>query len=204
MIGRAKERRAGPLQAITLLLPSSLATMAIVVLIPILPQLLEHFRSTPNWEYLVPMVLTIPSVCLVVASPMAGLLADIVGRRRILIVSMAIYAGLGILPLFLDNIWEILASRIGVGIVEAVILTVSTALIGDFFKGEDGDASDLHRRSAGDARLARAVRDVRDRADPDGRDSPLHLGAQSREAGNPRRPGSVLGRISMAQDGRNL
>lgn len=132
-------RKAGSLQAITLLLPSSLSTMAIVVLVPILPQLLAHFRSVPDWEYWVPMVLTVPSVCLVIASPLAGYVADLVGRRRILVASMAIYAVLGVLPIFLDNLWAILASRIGVGIVEAVILTVSTALIGDFFKGEERD-----------------------------------------------------------------
>ncbi len=133
------QRQAGPLQAITLLLPATLSTMAIVVLVPILPQLLAYFHSVPDGEYWVPMVLTVPSVCLVIASPLAGFAADLVGRRRILVASMAIYAVLGVLPIFLDNLWAILASRVGVGLVEAVILTVSTALIGDFFKGEERD-----------------------------------------------------------------
>lgn len=131
----APRREAGFAQGITLLLPSSLSTMAIVVLVPILPLLLAHFRDMPHAEYWVPMLLTMPSACLILASPLAGLAADLVGRRRLLIGSMAVYAALGMAPLVLDGYWPILVSRAGVGVVEAVILTVSTTLIGDFFTG---------------------------------------------------------------------
>ncbi len=132
-------RKAGPVQAIMLLMPSTLSTMGIVVLLPVLPMLMEHFRGVPNADYWVPMILTTPALCLVFGSPIAGYVADLIGRRRLLMVAMAIYAVMGILPLFLDGLFAILASRVGVGLVEAAVLTVSTTLIGDFFKGHERD-----------------------------------------------------------------
>jgi MFS family permease len=132
-------RQAGPVQAITLLLPSTMATMGIAVLLPVLPMLFEHFKDVPNADYWVPMILTTPALCLVLFSPVAGFLADLVGRRRLLMIAMALYAVLGTLPLILDSIPTILASRVGVGIVEAAVLTISTTLIGDFFKGHQRD-----------------------------------------------------------------
>ena len=131
------QRQAGRLQGITLLLPSGLSIMAIVVLVPSLPLLFAHFHDLPGAAYRVPILLTAPAACLVVASPLAGSLADRFGRRRLLLAAMAIYAAVGSLPLLLDNYWPILASRIALGIVEATVLTVSTTLIGDFFVGAE-------------------------------------------------------------------
>lgn len=130
-------RQAGPLQAIMLLLPCTLSTMGIVVLVPVLPALMEQFKGVPNSEYWVPMILTTPALCLVVCSPLSGFLSDLIGRRRLLLASMVVYAIVGVLPLVLDGLVSILASRVAVGIVESVVLTVSTTLIGDFFKGPE-------------------------------------------------------------------
>ena len=49
------------------------------------------------------------------------------------------YAGFGVAPVFLNDLYAILASRIGVGITEALIMTLSTALIGDVFSGVSRD-----------------------------------------------------------------
>ncbi|MEO7379608.1 MAG: MFS transporter [Sphingomicrobium sp.] len=125
------------MQGITLLLPSGLSIMAIVVLVPSLPLLFAHFKGLPGAEYRVPILLTAPAACLVFASPLAGWLSDRIGRRKLLLVAMAIYAVVGSLPLILDDYWAILASRIALGVVEAAVLTVSTTLIGDFFSGAE-------------------------------------------------------------------
>ncbi len=132
-------REAGAVQGITLLLPAGLSIMAIVVLVPVLPLLMAHFHALPGAEYRVPMLLTIPAACLVVASPIAGWIADRWDRRRVLMAAMAIYAAVGMLPLALDAYWAIFASRVALGCVEAVVLTISTALVGDFFTGAARD-----------------------------------------------------------------
>lgn len=128
----------GTVQGLILLLPCTLSVMGIVVLIPVLPHLMEHFKDVPNYQYLIQGgVLTMPALCTAVFSPLAGWLADRFGRRRILIQSMVIYGVVGIAPAFLDNLYAIIATRVAVGMCEAVIMTVSTTLIGDYFSGHE-------------------------------------------------------------------
>ena len=126
----------GTVQGIMLLLPVTLSVMGIVILIPVLPQMMGHFSNVPNFRYLIEGgVLTMPALCVMLFSPLAGWLADLFGRRRILMVSMVAYALLGVAPVFLDGLYAIIATRVGVGLCESIILTVSTTLISDYFKG---------------------------------------------------------------------
>jgi MFS family permease len=132
----ATSRVPGALQGVVLLLPVTLAVMGIAVLVPVVPQLMGHFQNVPNSQYLIQGgVLTMPALCITLFSPLAGWLADRFGRRPILIASMVAYSALGIAPILLDNLWAIVASRVGVGVCEAVVMTVSTTLISDYFKG---------------------------------------------------------------------
>ena len=119
-----------------LLMAAVLPVMAIVSLVPVMPLLLEEFAEVPGSEFLVPIALTVPALCVAIFSPLAGWLSDRVGRKRVLIVALLIYAGLGLLPYFLTDLMQIIASRVGLGIAEAAIMTVATAMIGDYFRGE--------------------------------------------------------------------
>lgn len=122
-----------------LLLPITLSTMAIVLLAPILPGLLAEFAAVPGHDYWVPMILTVPALCVALLSPVAGLLGDRFGRRRLLVVALAVYGVVGVAPVFLHGLWPILASRIGVGVTEALIMVLSTTMIGDHFEGAARD-----------------------------------------------------------------
>lgn len=132
-------RKAGLATGLSLLFPITLSTMAIVLLAPSLPRLMQEFASVPNHEYWVPMILTIPALCVAIFSPVAGILGDRFGRRRLLLWSFLVYCVLGIMPVFLTDLSTILVSRIGVGITEAVIMVLTTTLIGDYFHGEARD-----------------------------------------------------------------
>lgn len=124
---------------ISLLLPITLTTMAIVLLAPILPQLLQQYAGVPNHEYWVPMVLTLPALCVAILCPFAGILGDYFGRRKLLLASFLVYAVVGMAPLYLTDLTHILISRVGVGIAEALIYVLSTTLIGDYFSGAARD-----------------------------------------------------------------
>lgn len=129
-------RRAGFLQGIMLLLPITMAVMGVSVLMPVVHLLLEHFKDVPNYEYLVMGgVVTMPSIWVLLLSPAAGWMADRFGRRRMLILSMVAYSFAGVAPVFLSNLYAIIVSRVGVGICEAVVMTVSTTMISDYFRG---------------------------------------------------------------------
>jgi MFS family permease len=129
----------GTLTGIALLLPITLSTMAIVLLAPILPQLLHEYRAVPGFEFWVPMILTVPALCVAFLSPIAGLLGDRFGRRRLLLAAFLLYAMTGVAPVFLTSLPAILVSRVGVGISEALIMVLSTTLIGDYFTGAARD-----------------------------------------------------------------
>jgi len=129
------ELQPGFMTGVSLLLPITLSTMAIVLLAPILPSLLNEYKNVPGHEFIVPMVLTVPALCCALLSLFAGMLGDRFGRRRLLIASFVVYAAFGVAPVFLKDLWLILYSRIGVGIAEALILVLTTTMIGDYFKG---------------------------------------------------------------------
>ncbi len=126
----------GLLQGIGLVTLSAMPTMAIVSLIPNLPQLLAHFRHVAYGALLVPMILTIPTLCIALFSPLIGMAADRWGRRPVLCISLAVFAILGVMPLFVDNLYGVLATRLPVGFAEAGISVTQNALIGDYFTGQ--------------------------------------------------------------------
>lgn len=135
----SKHRQPGFLTGISLLLPITLSTMAIVLLAPVLPRMLQEFSGVPHYEYWVPMILTVPALCVAFLSPIAGILGDWFGRRRLLMASFVGYAIVGLAPIFLKSIAAILISRVAVGICEALIMVLSTTMIGDYFEGAARD-----------------------------------------------------------------
>jgi MFS family permease len=128
-------RQAGFLQGIMLLLPITMSVMGISLLTAVVPSMMQRFRDVPNSEYLVQLLLTMPAIWILLFSPVAGWLADTYGRRRILIGSMFLYAIVGVAPTVLDNIYAIIGTRCLVGICESVVMTVTTTMIGDYFRG---------------------------------------------------------------------
>lgn len=74
------ERQAGTLQGILLLLPITMAVMGLIILVPVLPGIMAHFKDVPGVEYLVPLMLTLPALCVALLSPIAGVVVDFLGR----------------------------------------------------------------------------------------------------------------------------
>ena len=113
--------------------------MGIVVLLPVMPALTARFSAVPHVDVWVPVLLTTPAVMVVVFAGAAGLLADIIGRRRLLLTAMAVYAIFGVAPFFMANFVAIFATRVVVGMCEAAVLVVSTTMISDYFSGAERD-----------------------------------------------------------------
>lgn len=128
-------RPAGVAQLVLLLAGSCLAVLGSVLIAPVLPQLAEQFRDTPGVDLLVPVVLTVPALVTGLAAPFAGIVVDAVDRKRLLLASMVLYAVLGTAPLYLYSLGAIVATRVGVGLCEAAIMTCCTTLIGDYWSG---------------------------------------------------------------------
>lgn len=129
-------RPAGRAQGLALMAILAMPTLALAALVPSLPQLFKQFSSVPNFQLLVPMIITVPSLCVALFSGFMGAIADRWGRRKLLLVSLFAFALLGLAPMLFDSLLLIVASRVVVGLAEAAILTVGNALMGDYFEGE--------------------------------------------------------------------
>ena len=125
------------LRGITLILAGLMPVLALSGLVPALPQLFQQFADEPNRELLVPMIITVPSLCVALFSGFAGAIADRWGRRRLLLVSLLAFGALGTIPMLFSSLQAILASRVVVGIAEAAILTCANALLGDYYDEAD-------------------------------------------------------------------
>lgn len=134
--GGGTGRTAGAAQGIALMAILAMPTLALAALVPSLPQLFQQFSSVPNFQLLVPMIITVPSLCVALFSGVMGAIADRWGRRKLLLVALFAFALLGLAPLMFDSLLLIVASRVVVGLAEAAILTVGNALMGDYFEGE--------------------------------------------------------------------
>jgi MFS family permease len=130
------QRAAGGTQAMGLIVVMLLPTAPLLALVPNLPQLMQHFASVPGHDVLVPMILTLPSICLALLAPVAGTLADRFGRRRTLLYALVLFTVSGLAPLFLSDLRYILIAQLGVGIAESVIMATGNALLGDYFDPE--------------------------------------------------------------------
>lgn len=131
----APAREAGTAHGVVLLAAAVMPIMAITALIPVLPALLREFADVPGSTALVPIALTVPALCVALFSPLAGWLSDRMGRKNLLVGSLLVYALIGFLPWFLADLPSIIAARVVLGITEAVIMTLATALLGDYFEG---------------------------------------------------------------------
>ena len=125
--------RAGMGQGLVLVIIAFLPILAIVSLAPSVPKIISHFAGLPNAGTWVPLMVTAPGLMIALLSPLAGVLTDRVGRRVPLLAAIFFYGLFGTAPYFLDSLPAIFATRFGVGICEAVILTVSNTLIADYF-----------------------------------------------------------------------
>ncbi|MBV4522036.1 MFS transporter [Pseudomonas sp. SWRI74] len=128
-------RQAGLAQSLLLLLGSCLPVLGAVLLAPVLPRMQAHFASVDGSAVLVPIVLTLPALVIALLAPFAGLIADRLGRKPLLLASMVLYVLCGVLPLWLDSLHAIVLSRAGIGLAEAGIMTCCTTLMGDYYSG---------------------------------------------------------------------
>src|SRR6185437_11889356 len=131
----AVPRRAGSVQGLVLLLPISMTVATVVLFTASVALMTERFRAIAHADYLVQLVITIPAIGILLFAPLAGWLTDAIGRRRILVGSMLAYAVFGCAPYFLENIYAILLTRCALGLCVSAVVTASTTMISDYFKG---------------------------------------------------------------------
>lgn len=123
-------------RAIALLLAASLTTMANATISPALAGLQALFADHPHSELLIPLLVSAPSLTVVLFAPLAGILTDRLGRRWMLLAGVLLFVISGTAGSFLTDLDMIFGSRLVLGIAVAMIMTSQTALVGDYFTGD--------------------------------------------------------------------
>jgi MFS family permease len=88
----------------------------------ILPLMAKHFASTHGAGLLTQLLGGVVGAALAVSSPLAGRVIDRVGYRTVYLFGALFFALFGTAPFLLDNLYVILACRIGVGVSMAAVL----------------------------------------------------------------------------------
>lgn len=131
-----RSREAGIVQGLILSFVTFLPILATLSVAPAIPRLIEHFADIPNAPLLVTLLLAVPAIFIAITSPFVGLFTDRFGRKPVLVGGVALYGLFGMAPFFMEDLYAILATRAGVGVAEAMLVTVGKTLIGDYFTGE--------------------------------------------------------------------
>ncbi len=122
-------------KAIALLMAASLTVMANATISPALAGLEQEFAGVSDAGFLVRLLVTAPSLGVMLTAPLAGWLTDRAGRRGVLLAGIWLFMLCGTAGFYLRGLHIMLASRFGLGVAVALIMTAQTALIGDYFTG---------------------------------------------------------------------
>jgi MFS family permease len=112
---------------------ATLTIMAAAIIAPSLPAMGEVYGE----GVLVRLALTITSLAIAVSAPLAGLVADRVGRKPLLTASLMIYAVSGAAGYFVTSLPVLLGTRTVLGLAVGGVMTAVSALITDWFDGPE-------------------------------------------------------------------
>lgn len=115
---------------------------------PILSRIAEGVGVTDGRVGLVMTAFAVPGVLFV---PLTGLLADLYGRRRVLVPSLVLFAAAGMATVAVGDFLVLLGLRALQGLAFAGILPISVVVLGDVYEAADGSAAQGFRTSAAGA-----------------------------------------------------
>jgi len=121
---------------IALLLVATLGIMSGITIVSSLPLISHTFSNIENIEFLSKLMLTIPAIMIALFSPIAGHIVDRWGRLKPLYMGIILFIVGGSSGFYLHDFYTILVGRAILGLGVALIMTSSTALIGDYFDEE--------------------------------------------------------------------
>lgn len=118
---------------LVLLAAGSLTTMAGGVVAPILPEMIQQLHLDPG---LAGNLVSMHCLTIALFSPPLGILADRVGRLKVLLPSLILYAVFGVAGAWMPSFWPLLVTRGLLGAASGGIAAASLGLLGSMYEGE--------------------------------------------------------------------
>jgi len=115
-----------------------MAVMGVASITPAFPDVIRYFKISPAEVGLLITSFTLPGVLL---TPLAGILADRLGRKNILVPSLFLFGIAGLACMFTRSFHVLLALRFIQGIGAASLGSLNITIIGDLFAGQQRAAA---------------------------------------------------------------
>ncbi len=109
-----------------------MAVLGVSSVAPALPRIADVFGISPQRTGLLITIFTVPGALL---TPVAGVLADRFGRRRVIAPSLWLFALAGVACAFAGSFTQLLVLRFLQGVGAASLGALNLALLGDLFEG---------------------------------------------------------------------
>jgi len=118
---------------LVLLACGSLTTMTGSVVAPVMPEVKEQLLIDPRWSG---MLVSMHCLTIFLFSPICGILADRIGKAKVLIPSLICYAIFGIAGAFANGFTPLLISRALLGAASGGIAAASIGILSSMYEGE--------------------------------------------------------------------
>lgn len=112
---------------------SPLMALIFTVIGPVLPAVAGHFGGE---RLTAQMIMTMPSLGIMIGGPITGWLVERFGVRRVILVMLALYGVSGCAGFVLDDRWSMLLSRFVLGAASAGVIACTLTLISEHFAPE--------------------------------------------------------------------
>ncbi len=119
---------------LVLLAAGSLTSMVGGVVAPVLPEIVQQLQLNPG---LAGNLVSMHCLTFALFSPLLGILADRIGKLRVLIPSLIFYALFGMVGALMQSFWPLLIARGLIGAASGGIAAASLGLLGTMYEGEE-------------------------------------------------------------------
>lgn len=126
-----------PSRAVTLVVLglASMTIMANATVASSLPGLRAHFADIPHIDTLAGMIVTLPSLAIVLSAGLMGVLIDRWDRQKLLLVTAGLCAIGGTSGLWAESLWGMLAGRLALGLGVAGTMNLGMTWASDLWQG---------------------------------------------------------------------
>lgn len=128
---------APPNRAVTLAVLglASMTIMANATVASSLPGLRAQYADVPHIDTLAGLIVTLPSLAIVLSAGLMGVLIDRWDRQKLLLVTALLYAVGGTSGLWAESLWGLLAGRLALGLGVAGTMSLGLTWAGDLWQG---------------------------------------------------------------------
>lgn len=110
--------------------------LVVAAMSPIAHEASLYFGKKGDGDLVAQMIVTVPSVGIIVGGPLCGWLIDRIGAKIFMLIALAVFGVAGSAGLYLDDASTLMASRFILGLSTAGIVTAMITMIGEHYTPE--------------------------------------------------------------------